>query len=214
MKKVVLYGDSIRIGYEEYIKRSLNGVAEVYYPDDNCRFAQYLFRYAQVWKEKGVWPDDVDAVHWNAGLWDCLELMGDGPLSSPEHYRDMIVRIDRRLRLLYPNAKLIFATSTAVVEEEYTPDKCRHNVVIEQYNAIAVDALKSTDTVINDLYALTRNCPRELHSDKTHYYTEGGVALVGGRVLSVIGEALGVECHGVDTRGFCTPHHSKETIGF
>ena len=214
MKKVVLYGDSIRIGYEEYIRRSLAGQAEVYFPDDNCRFAQYLFRYAHVWKDKGNWPDDVDVVHWNAGLWDVLELFEDGPFSSIEHYRDMIVRIDRRLRLIYPHAKMIFATSTAVVEEEYAPDKCRHNATIEQYNAVAIDALKDTDTEINDLYAITKDCPRELHSDKTHYYTEGGVALVGGQVLSVITRALGVECRGIDTKGFCKPRYSKDTIGF
>lgn len=214
MKKVVLYGDSIRIGYEEYIRRSMEGVAEVYFPSDNCRYAQYLFRLAHVWKEKNAWPDDVDAVHWNAGLWDVLELFGDGPLSSIEHYRDMIVRIDRRLRLIYPHAKMIFATSTAVVEEEYQPEKCRHNAVIEQFNAVAIDALKDTDTVINDLYAITRDCPRALHSDMTHYYTEGGVALVGGQVLSVISDTLGVRCEGIDTKGFCTPRYSKDTIGF
>ncbi|MBE6601515.1 MAG: SGNH/GDSL hydrolase family protein [Ruminococcaceae bacterium] len=214
MKKVVLYGDSIRIGYEEYIRCSMEGIAEVYFPSDNCRYAQYLFRLAHVWKEKNNWPDDIDVVHWNAGLWDVLELFGDGPLSSIEHYRDMIVRIDRRLRLIYPNAKMIFATSTAVVEEEYGPEKCRHNSVIEQYNAVAIDALKGTDTVINDLYAITRDCPRALHSDKTHYYTEGGVALVGGQVLSAISRALEVECKGIDTKGFCTPHYSKDTIGF
>ena len=214
MKKVVLYGDSIRIGYEEYIRRSLEGKAEVYFPSDNCRFAQYLFRYAHFWKDKNGWPDDVDVVHWNAGLWDVLELFEDGPLSSIEHYRDMIVRIDRRLRLIYPHAKMIFATSTAVVEEEYQPEKRRRNAVIEQYNAVAIEALKDTDTEINDLYAITKDCPRDLHSDKTHYYTEGGVKLVGGQVLSVISRELGVECQGIDVKGFCQPRYSKDTIGF
>lgn len=214
MKKVVLYGDSIRIGYGEYIRRSLEGVAEVYQPKDNCRFAQYLFRYAHVWKENDAWPDDVDVVHWNAGLWDALELFGDGPFTSYEHYRDTIVRIDRRLRLIYPNAKMIFATSTAVVEAEYKPDKCRHNAVIERFNAEALAALKGTDTVINDLYAITRSCPYELHSDKTHYFTPGGVELVGGQVLSTICRELGVSAHGVDTREICKPRCSEETIGF
>jgi len=214
MKKVILYGDSIRIGYEEYIRRSLEGIAEVYSPTDNCRFAQYLLRYAHHWKERGEWPDDVDAVHWNAGLWDVLELFGDGPLSSLEHYSDTIRKIDRRLRMLYPHAKMIFATSTAVVEEEYNPQKCRRNAVIERFNRAAIDALKDTDTVINDLYAITKDCPRALHSDMTHYETEGGVALVGAQVLSTIAREIGVECKGIDTKGFCNPHHSKDIIGF
>ena len=214
MKKVVLYGDSIRMGFEEYIKRSLAGVAEVYFPSDNCRFAEYLLRYAHVWKEKGEWPDDVDVVHWNVGLWDCLELFEDGPLTSYDYYREAIARIDRRLRLLYPKAKIIFATSTAVVEEEYTPQQRRQNAVSERFNDEAIEALRASDTAINDLYAITKDCPYELHSDKTHYYTDGGVALVGGQVLSVISRALGVECQGVDTTDFCRPKYSKETIGF
>ena len=40
MKKVVLLGDSIRMNYCKYVKSKLEGIAEVYYPDDNCRFAQ------------------------------------------------------------------------------------------------------------------------------------------------------------------------------
>ena len=37
MKKIVLIGDSIRMGYCEYVKNSLRDVAEVYYPPENCR---------------------------------------------------------------------------------------------------------------------------------------------------------------------------------
>ena len=32
MKKIVLIGDSIRMGYDKYVKMALEGVAEVYYP--------------------------------------------------------------------------------------------------------------------------------------------------------------------------------------
>jgi hypothetical protein len=53
MKKVVLIGDSIRMGYDKYIKDALNGTAEVFYPSENCRFAEYVLRYAHEWKKKG-----------------------------------------------------------------------------------------------------------------------------------------------------------------
>ena len=102
MKKVVLIGDSIRMGYDKYVKEARAGSAEVYYPNENCRYAQNVLRFAHGWKEKGEWPDDVDLVHWNAGLWDVLELLGDGPLSTIEHYRNMIPRIEARLRLIFP----------------------------------------------------------------------------------------------------------------
>ena len=142
MKKVTLLGYSIRlVGYGTVVPQMLGEEYEVYQPDDNCRFAQYLFRYAHVWKDKGNWPDDVDVVHWNAGLWDVLELFEDGPFSSIEHYRDMIVRIDRRLRLIYPHSKMIFATSTPCIEEMFKVYK-RYNKVTELYNAAAIEIVK------------------------------------------------------------------------
>ena len=36
MKKVVILGDSIRMGYDKYVKEALKDVAAVYYPKDNC----------------------------------------------------------------------------------------------------------------------------------------------------------------------------------
>ena len=53
MKKIVLLGDSIRLGYEAYVREALSGVAEIYAPTENCRFAQYFFRYAHEWKSLG-----------------------------------------------------------------------------------------------------------------------------------------------------------------
>ena len=38
-KNVLLIGDSIRMGYCGYTKELLKDVANVYYPEDNCRFA-------------------------------------------------------------------------------------------------------------------------------------------------------------------------------
>ena len=119
MKKIVLIGDSIRLGYGRYIKEAFLGVAEVYAPEDNCKFTQNVLRYVHEWKNIGGWPDDIDVVHWNAGLWDVLRLYEDEPLTPKEFYGDNIKRIDKRLRLLFPKAKFVFATSTAVQEEKY-----------------------------------------------------------------------------------------------
>ena len=81
MKKIVLIGDSIRLGYDKFIRDSFDGIAEIYSPDENCRFAEYVLRYAHEWKGAGGWPSDVDVVHYNAGLWDALRLFGDEPLA-------------------------------------------------------------------------------------------------------------------------------------
>ena len=214
MKHIVLIGDSIRMGYDKYTKEALAGVAEVYYPSENCRFAEYVLRYAHEWKKNGEGPTDVDLVHWNAGLWDVLELFGDAPLTSPEYYAEAIARVDKRLRMLFPRAKMVFATSTAVFEDKMSASFKRHNSIIDQYNRIAVEALSGTDTVINDLYAVTRECPEAWHSDAVHYYTDAGREAIGGKVLSIICRQLDIAAEEVNLENFEPEKYSDDNIGY
>ena len=215
MKKIVLIGDSIRLGYEAYVRSAFQGIAEVYAPKENCRFAQYTLRSFHDWKEKGEWPADVDLVHWNVGLWDIAEIYGDPPLSSLDHYVDMITRIDRRIRRLYPNAKVVFATSTSVVEEKYEGRRFqRHNNVIERYNAAAIKALADTDTIFNDLYAHSCKCPMEYRSDEVHYNTPAGAAYMGGKVISVLCRELGISAADVNVENFKLEDYSVDNIGY
>ena len=55
MKKIVLIGDSIRMGYDKYVKEALEGVCEVFYPEENCKFAEYVLRFVHEWKKNGGW---------------------------------------------------------------------------------------------------------------------------------------------------------------
>lgn len=214
MKKIVLIGDSIRMGYDKYVKDALSGVAEVYYPEENCKFAEYVLRYAHEWKAAGKWGDDVDLVHWNAGLWDALELFGDEPLTSLDYYGEAIARIDKRLRMLFPKAKIVFATSTKVIEEMARKEFFRHNSVIEKYNAKAIEALKGTDAYINDLYAISKTLGKEYHSDFVHYYTDRGREMLGGKVLSVICEILKISAKEVNIKDFKPENYNSNNIGY
>ncbi|MBO5212967.1 MAG: SGNH/GDSL hydrolase family protein [Clostridia bacterium] len=214
MKKIVLIGDSIRMGYDKYVKDALSGIAEVFYPSENCRFAEYVLRYAHEWKANGEWGDDVDLVHWNAGLWDALELFGDAPLTSISYYGEAITRIDKRLRMLFPKAKFVFATSTNVSEKMSHPDFTRHNATIEKYNAEALRALSNTDTVINDLYSLTSSVPDSYRSDWVHFYTPEGTELIGGKVLSVLCELLDITSEQINIEKFKPENYSKSNIGY
>ena len=214
MKNIVLIGDSIRMGYDKYVKEALAGVANVYYPPENCRFAEYVLRYAHEWKKNGEWPTDVDLVHWNAGLWDALMLFDDEPLTTLDYYENAIARIDKRLRMLFPNAKFIFATSTAVIENKFAKNFKRDNRVIQKYNETAKRALANTDTIINDLFALTSNCPESYHSDAVHYRTPEGTEVIGGRVLALICRELGISAKDVDIENFEPEKYTADNIGF
>ena len=215
MKKIVLLGDSIRMGYDKYVRDVLANEAEVFYPKENCRFAAYILRCAHEWKRDGSWGDDVDLVHWNAGLWDVIELFGDEPLTSLSYYGEAIARVDKRLRLLFPNAQMVFATSTNVNEEMRKNDfKQRHNAIIRQYNAEAIRALAHTDTAINDLYSLTASFPDAYRSDATHFYTPQGTEAIGGQVAAVIADLLGIKTRDIHMEKFSPERYSEDAIGY
>lgn len=141
MKKIVLLGDSIRAGYDKYVKLAFEDEAEVYYPNDNCRFAAYIMRHLVDWKSEMNCGDDVDLVHWNAGLWDDLVMLDGRNHTSVEVYKDYIDRVCNLIHILFPNAKMIFATSTPVQEELFTTCK-RYNNDTERYNEEAVKIIK------------------------------------------------------------------------
>lgn len=215
MKKVLLIGDSIRLGYDKYVKDALSGVAEVYYPNDSARFSQYTLRYLSDWKSENGWGSDIDLVHWNTGLWDVLEMYGEEPISNPTQYGETIGKIQRQIKILFPHAVQIFATNTSVIEEKYGPTRKRRNSVIEQYNEIATEALSETGCLINDLYTLTKFAPIEIRNgDPTHFYTPEGTKLIGDRVLSYICGELEIEARDVNLDGFVPEKYDKKTIGY
>ena len=195
MKKLILIGDSIRIGYDAYVKEKLTGRAEVLYPAENGRFAQYVYRYLDIWQREGGWGSDADVVHWNAGLWDVLHLGpgDDGPITTPEQYAVTLGQIARRIRSLFPHAVGVFALSTPVVEAGYGPDAWRRNTEIERYNEIAQEVLGKEGTVIDDLYAVMKDAPESARSDMTHFYTPEGTERIGNAVLRCVCPLMGLE---------------------
>ncbi len=193
MKKILLIGDSIRSGYDGYVRESMEGKAEVFWPGENCRFAQYTLRCVHMWKDD-LGLDNVDAVHWNVGLWDTLRIYGDEILTSPEVYANYIERIEKRLEFIFPGAKIIFATSTPCIEEGFIKEfEWRSNADIEKYNKIAIEVLAPMGVRINDLYSLLKDAPESYHSDQTHYYTAEATALIGTAVNKILCEELGID---------------------
>ena len=193
MKTVLLIGDSIRQGYEQPVREALAGVADVLAPQENCRFAQYVLRNLHEWKGSANVPDDTDVVHWNAGLWDTLILYEEEPLTPLKVYTEFIERICCRIRLLFPRAKMIFATSTPVLEHRFPdPDTCfRKNSDIRRYNAAAAEVVLRHGGMINDLYGALESVPESFYTDMTHPYTEEGIRLLSDKVLRSVLEALG-----------------------
>ena len=70
MKKVLLLGDSIRMGYQYQLKELLKDECKVIFSDDNGRFASYtLWQANQMFKEYGRF----DLVHWKKEFYNMCE---------------------------------------------------------------------------------------------------------------------------------------------
>ena len=112
MKKVLLLGDSIRMGYDDYVKELLEGKCEVYYDAaDNSRFAPYtLWQLIQMYNQYGPF----DLVHWNNGYWDMsFDKTTHEPLIPVEEYAHYLRRIARILK--NKGAKVVFAFTTPIL---------------------------------------------------------------------------------------------------
>lgn len=192
MKNLLLLGDSICQGYNKSVKQTLEGKANVICANDSARFAAYLLRVLHECFE-GIGRNEIDVLHWNAGLWDCLCLFGEEPHTPIDVYAYYIDRICQRIKKLFPNAKVIFATSTRVLSEQMHPSFMRSNEDIVRYNAVAVEIVKKHGFEVDDLYAVSAALPEEAHSDPTHYYTPMGTEAFANQVLSCVLPALGID---------------------
>lgn len=194
MKNVFLIGDSIRIGaknspgYGVFVKENLKDEANVYGPDDNCRFAQYTLRGIYDWKRQ-VDAAAIDVVHWNNGLWDLLHIDGDEALTPLDTYLSFLERIYKSLCRAFPNAKIIFALTTAVVERKAGANFYRRNAEIEVYNAAARELMNRLGVEVNDLYEVSGAFGEEMYADAVHF-ADAGSRLLAERVTAKIREQL------------------------
>lgn len=193
MKKLYLIGDSIRMGYCEYVKAALEGKAEVRWHDGNAKFAEYVLYSIGDWEHKNRVGEDVACVHWNTGLHDVIRTAGEEPLTPPEIYGYYIDRICARLKRYYPQAEMVFATSTPVQEELYDYWFARKNADIDAINETAVKIVTQHGMKVNDLNALLKNQPKEIFSDKTHFNTPAARELITKAVLKAVCPSLGVD---------------------
>lgn len=171
--------------------------AEVYFPEENCRFTGYIIRHLHDWKSELNLEDDIDLVHWNTGLWDYWVMVDGKHHTSLDIYKENIERICNIIKILFPGAKMIFSTSTPVQEELFTICK-RYNKDTEIYNAAAIEPVKKYGGEINDLFTLMNNAPIEYHSDLTHYYTQEGTKLITDKVVKCIEDCLNIKAKTLD----------------
>lgn len=172
MKKILLLGDSICIGYRSFVKKKLDAEqVEVVYPSENGKMANHLYRMLFEWNEDlDLNSENVIFVYWNAGLWDCVRIFGDDCQTPIDQYSYYIEKIHYRLKKLFPKAILCFATTTPVNENSYNASFFRRNSEIFEYNEKAKRILEGKEE-IDDVWDYVNKTidVNEDYSDATHF---------------------------------------------
>ena len=177
MKKVLLLGDSIRIGYQPFVKEELAGEFEVLYPEDNGRFAAYtLWQVNQEFKHN----PDIELVHFNNGYWD---MNIEAPMTEPIHPVEEYVSFLRRIVALCRQcgATVVFATTVPILGDGAAGDNTGvqgtinySNEWVKQYNAAATALMAELEVPVNDLYALCMEDDRRYKCEDLLHLSEEG----------------------------------------
>jgi lysophospholipase L1-like esterase len=175
--KVVLVGDSIRLGYQQYVQSELSGFAEVTGSEGNGGSSQKVLDHL----DRCVIDLAPDVVHLNAGLHDIRRPIGGtvNQVTLEDYYRN-IGTITERIRN-ETGARLIWATSTPFDEKAHNEvhetmrDFRRFAADLAVYNEGLLDQARLLELEINDLNAVVLKAGPEklLDTDGVHFTDEG-----------------------------------------
>ena len=150
--KVVLIGDSIRMGYQPLVAEKCQG-AEVWGPAENCRHSLWALDHFDEW----VAARKPDILHVNFGIHDSSpQADGEHQIILPQ-YRLCLQRFIVRAKQLQ-GTRTIWATTTP----RYAPDpgkpmdqwRVMAEVEIGKYNAAALDIVGRQGLPVNDLHGV------------------------------------------------------------
>jgi hypothetical protein len=189
LPNVLILGDSISIGYTVQVREGLKGKANVIRPSTNCGDTRHGLAQIETWLGDGNWQ----VIHFNWGLHDLCyrnpelktpgqrdKVKGTLSVPLPEYEKNLEALVERLKRT---GAKLIFATTTVVPEDEagrFVGDELK-------YNAVAERIMKQHGVLINDLHATTMAFAPTLFAGhgNVHYSTVGSAKLAAQVVAKV-----------------------------
>ncbi|MBD3243540.1 MAG: hypothetical protein GF331_23320 [Chitinivibrionales bacterium] len=183
--KVVLIGDSIRMGYQDTVAHELADVAEVWGPAENGGNSRNVLAHLDKWAV----DRQPDIVHINCGLHDLRREFGEEANAVPlgEYTENVRAILDRLLE--GTNARVVWATTTPVNQEDHHRRKGfdRFAVDVDRYNAAASGVAERLGVVIDDLCAvITAAGPSGLLLDDGVHYSAEGYAHLGRAVAGFL----------------------------
>lgn len=186
--KVILVGDSIRMGYAEYAAAEIGESANVWWPEENCRHCGVILENLQPW----VVDPSGDIVHLNCGLHDMLLGRESGENRfTVEAYAQNLEALFSRIREA-TRAQLIFALTTPVLESRQQTSTTYGRVVRRdgdpaRYNAAARQVAGKFQVPVNDLHQVAVDVGPEaiLKEDGVHF-NEAGSRILGKAVADCV----------------------------
>ncbi|BDT66416.1 hypothetical protein os1_05780 [Comamonadaceae bacterium OS-1] len=189
MKKIVLIGDSIRLGYQDAVTLALRHEAVVTAPAENCQSSVEVRANAHAW----IVAANPDIVHLNCGLHDLRMDAGASTHRVPiDAYAENLEAI---FNLVASSGRrtLIWATTTPLIEDRHQQSRQsrRYEADVARYNQAGLAVARQYGAVVNDLHAavLHAGASRLLGPDGVHF-TEDGSALLTQAVVNAVRNVL------------------------
>lgn len=199
---VLIYGDSVSIKYSSKVRALLKGKATVIRLFKNGGASHNFIKNMNKLETtmfqpnlKNGWDFKWDLVHFNVGLHDLKYLKGKHlskkngkQVSSIKEYQLNLDKICNYLKEKFPEAKLVFATTTPVPANA----KGRYKGDSLKFNKAALEVLsKYPEIIINDLYLFTKPHQKKwaLALGDVHY-NELGFNQQGKEVAQIISNIL------------------------
>lgn len=188
-KRVVLIGDSIRMGYQDVVREQLGDAAEVLSAEQNGGDSRRVLSMLDAW----VISQSPDVVHVNCGLHDLKKPFDSDEAQVPlPEYVENVTTILQRLKSEV-DGTVIWAHTTPVNQAWHheRKDFDRFEADVTAYNTEAAAICERLGIEVNDLYAVVTAAGRDdlLGPDGVHFGAEG-YRLLGEAVAKAIRERL------------------------
>ena len=184
--KIVLIGDSIRMGYQPLVQKKLEGEAEVWGPAVNSRHSLWALDHFPEWVEAQA----PDVVHVNFGIHDS-SVQADGEHQILlDQYKLCLKRFIAKVKAL-DSTQMIWATSTPLYSaQEGVPMAqwpAREVAELHKYNAAALEIVEAEGLPVNDLHQaiLDNDFSKCLRDDGCHMEPFGNEVLSDAVVAAV-----------------------------
>ncbi|MCM4153133.1 SGNH/GDSL hydrolase family protein [Arenibacter sp. N53] len=181
LKNVLLIGDSVMNGFHQIVIDSLNENANVdYWLTPKHLNSEYLFTDLKL----VLSTNQYDVIQFNIGLhgWPKGRIKDDEYVPLLEKYVQTLIENAK-------GAKLIWASTTPVTEQDNAELNMEINPTITQRNKWAADIMKKYNITINDLYGLVSNKLYLAKLDRFHWL-EGGYELMANQSIGLIKRGL------------------------